>query len=71
MTVFSYWGITWWGTISVSGLTGDKSDPFNDITLLLLMYSFKTMVIIIMHDTVHIGYVVCNKIIISVLYLIK
>ena len=30
ISTFSYWDITWWGTISVSGLTGVGTVPTMD-----------------------------------------
>ena len=63
ISTFSYWGITWWGTVSVSGLTGDGTVPTMDNTIyklfpLLVLPCLSDLVCLIQHiiictNTVH------------------
>ena len=57
ISTFSYWGITWWGTVSVIGLTGDDTVPTMDNTIyklfpLLVLSCLSNLVLLIQHITI-------------------
>ena len=63
ISTFSYWGMTWWGKVSVSGLTGDGTVPTMDNTIykqfpLLVLPCLNDLVLLVQHinictSTVH------------------